>query len=184
MLEQAIAGRVTAAHATTERALLDESAFEALYKSSARPLLAYLNRVSGNQALADDIFQRAFLQMLRTPLPPLEDEQLRAYLFRIATNLLTDEWRKSRREVYDVPERAGRALDGVDMKLDMKRIFSELKPQERALLWLAHVEGAEHREIAGALRVQEKSVKVLLFRARKRLAALLTRNGIGGGTKR
>jgi DNA-directed RNA polymerase specialized sigma24 family protein len=41
------------------------------------------------------------------------------------------------------------------------------------------VEGFEHREIAEALRVKEKSVRVLLFRARKKLARTLESAGLG-----
>jgi RNA polymerase sigma-70 factor (ECF subfamily) len=66
-----------------------------------------------------------------------------------------------------------------DLRHDMSRAFSELKPQERALLWLAHVEESDHAEIGEALGVKAASVRVLLFRARKRLAELLTRRGIG-----
>jgi DNA-directed RNA polymerase specialized sigma24 family protein len=47
------------------------------------------------------------------------------------------------------------------------------------LLWLAYVEGFDHREIAAAKGVAEKSVRVLLFRARKALAAILSRAGLG-----
>ena len=68
---------------------------------------------------------------------------------------------------------------GDDLRHDVQRIFKELKPQERALLWLAHVEESSHHDIGEALGVQEKSVKVLLFRARKRLGDLLKRSGIG-----
>jgi len=60
----------------------------------------------------------------------------------------------------------------------MMRVFSELKPQERALLWLAHVEGSSHEEIGEALDVKTKSVKVMLFRARKHLGALLSKKGL------
>jgi len=60
----------------------------------------------------------------------------------------------------------------------MMRVFSELKPQERALLWLAHVEGSSHEEIAESLGVKAKSVKVMLFRARKRLGEMLTKKGL------
>ena len=56
---------------------------------------------------------------------------------------------------------------------DMTEAFGELKPQQRSLLWLAYVEGFDHREIADAAGVKEKSVKVLLFRARKALAGIL-----------
>ena len=61
----------------------------------------------------------------------------------------------------------------------MSRIFEQLKPQEQSLLWLAYVEGFDHREIALALQLTEKSVRVLLFRARKKLAGILTEKGFG-----
>jgi RNA polymerase sigma factor (sigma-70 family) len=60
----------------------------------------------------------------------------------------------------------------------MTRVFNELKPRERALLWLAHVEEADHEDIAEAVGVKVKSVKVLLFRARKRLGELLRKRGL------
>jgi DNA-directed RNA polymerase specialized sigma24 family protein len=44
---------------------------------------------------------------------------------------------------------------------------------------LPHVEGMDHREIAAAAGLKEKSVRVLLFRARKALAAVLERAGLG-----
>ena len=68
--------------------------------------------------------------------------------------------------------------DRNELRHDMMRVFSELKPQDRALLWLAHVEGSSHAEIAETLGVKEKSVKVMVFRARKRLAELLTKRGL------
>ena len=47
------------------------------------------------------------------------------------------------------------------------------------MLWLAYVEGFSHNEVAEALSLSEKSVRVLLFRARKKLAGILTKKGIG-----
>jgi RNA polymerase sigma-70 factor (ECF subfamily) len=53
--------------------------------------------------------------------------------------------------------------------------MSNLKPRERAMLWLAYAEGASHREIADVLGLRPGSLKPMLFRARRRLAALLGR---------
>ena len=38
----------------------DVSAFDTLYARYKRPLYAYLNRMTGNHALADDLFQDTF----------------------------------------------------------------------------------------------------------------------------
>jgi RNA polymerase sigma-70 factor (ECF subfamily) len=60
----------------------------------------------------------------------------------------------------------------------MGRLFRQLKPRERALLWMAYVEGFDHREIGAALQLGERSVRVLLFRARRKLAGMVREQGL------
>jgi len=164
--------------------VMDEAAFHAFYRRTARPLWAYVRRATGDPALADDLVQTAFCRLLAATVPESGEEDLRAYLFRIASNLVVDHWRRAGRERGPVPAAAAeRAPDErMVLRIDMARTLDRLAPQERALLWLAYVEGSSHREIAGSLGVKEGSVKVLLFRARQRLAALLgrARQGAGG----
>jgi RNA polymerase sigma-70 factor (ECF subfamily) len=57
-------------------------------------------------------------------------------------------------------------------------MFAELTSRERALLWLAYVEGETHEEMALSLGVGRSSIKVLLFRARRRLRDLLKSRGL------
>ena len=53
------------------------------------------------------------------------------------------------------------------------------------MLWLAYADGASHAEIASHLGVARPSVKAMLFRARRRLAARLHRvNAAFGGRGR
>jgi RNA polymerase sigma-70 factor, ECF subfamily len=157
--------------------LLDERQFHALYARTAAPLRAYVVRSLGNAAHADDIVQETFLRVLRRPVPALDDDPLRAYVFRIASNLIVDHWRAHRHEASgEVPERGASGPDP-GLRMDVKRLFSRLKPRERQLVWLAHVEGADHKEIAAALGLRAGSVRVLLSRARHRLARLLRESG-------
>jgi RNA polymerase sigma-70 factor (ECF subfamily) len=51
--------------------------------------------------------------------------------------------------------------------------MATLKPREREMLWLAYAQGSSHEEIAESLGVRKSSIKILLFRARRRLAAAL-----------
>ena len=67
---------------------------------------------------------------------------------------------------------------GAQRRVDLSRAMARLKPRERALLWLAYAEGSSHKEIADSLGLKASSIKLLLFRARRRLAALL-----GGGRR-
>jgi RNA polymerase sigma-70 factor (ECF subfamily) len=160
---------------------MDEASFRALYHNTAPMLRAYLRRACGNAALADDILQDTFCRLLRITLPTLDERQMKAYLYRTATTILTDHWRRATRErrwsLLAFLEREPHA-DAPTTGGDVMRLFHTLKPQEQALLWLAYVEGFDHREIAAALQLGERSVRVLLFRARKRLAAIFQKEGI------
>jgi RNA polymerase sigma-70 factor (ECF subfamily) len=177
----AIQDASTAADIVSEVAsppLLDEPSFHRLYAHAARPLWSYLYRVVGNATQADDLVQEAFMKLLKAPVGSLAPDGQRAYLFRLAGNLAIDAWRARKREADarpalepDVPGPPERERD-----LDLARTFGQLTPQERAMLWMAYVEGSAHEEIAGVLHVKPASVKVLLFRARRKLRNLLGRS--------
>ena len=59
------------------------------------------------------------------------------------------------------------------IRLDVHSALGTLKATDREMLWLAYAEGCSHAEIAEILEVKAASVRVLLFRARTRLVALL-----------
>jgi len=157
---------------------MNEATFEEIYERTARPLQAYVSRISGNSALADDIVQETFLRFLRVTLKETDDAGIKSYLYKIATNLVYDHFRKTQREKKWQLFSATKSEDEIVYETfaeesDMMRVFQNLKPQERALLWLAYVEGYEHREISVVLNLSAVSIKVLLFRARRKLAQLL-----------
>jgi RNA polymerase sigma-70 factor (ECF subfamily) len=62
----------------------------------------------------------------------------------------------------------------------MASVFDRLNAQERAILWLAHVEEMSHKEIGAILMVKEKSVRVMVFRAREKAKDLLEKAGFRG----
>ena len=159
---------------------LDEAAFAAFHARSVSGLRAYVHRVAGNLSDADDIVQEAFLRMLRTDLETDDEDQWRRYLYRIASNLIVDGWRRRRFEQHDHSgtREPASPMPRYEDDATVAEIFAELKPRERALLWLAYVEGESHEEIASALHVGRGSVRVLLFRARRKLRDLLQARGI------
>jgi RNA polymerase sigma-70 factor (ECF subfamily) len=153
---------------------LTKCEFARLYQSTLRPLWTYIYRATGNAADADDIAQEAFCRVLRADVAGLPDQDLRRYLFGVASHLIADRWRKHKREhfwrLFRQPENSVEPASSNDVILT----FGALKPRDRALLWLAYVEQNTHEEIAARLHVKPGSVKVLLARARQRLRALLT----------
>ena len=155
--------------------MLTEHAFGEFYQRHSRAVWTYVYRVTNDAADADDIVQEAFLRLFQTEIEASDDEGLRRFVFRIAGNLVADRWRRRARDAREAP---APELDSAARDLDVVRIFSELKPRERALLWLAYVEGDTHAGIAESLRLARGSAKVLVSRARARLRDLLTARGI------
>jgi RNA polymerase sigma-70 factor, ECF subfamily len=156
---------------------MDDKLFEEIYEMTARPLWAYVARISGSATAADDIVQETYLRFLHSPPRAAVIEEAKPYLYKIATNLARDRFRRMRRESnseYMVSSAADeKASSDFAEEAEMMQVFSRLKQQERALLWLAYIEGYEHREIAGILKLNRMSVRVLLFRARRKLALVL-----------
>ena len=74
-------------------------------------------------------------------------------------------------EIAGIPAAEGTA--SAEQRTDVRRALGRLKPRERAMLWLAYAQGSSHSEIAEALGVKTGSIKLLLFRARRKLARLL-----------
>lgn len=160
---------------------MDEATFQKLYDKTAGPLRAYLIRVCGDPATADDLLQEAYLRLLRARFEPQSDDHLKNYLFTIATNLSRDRFRRQRWTEVPFPElgSGGDQDRRFQLRSDLRDVMQHLKPRDRKLLWLGHVERFSHREIGGILGVKPESVRLMMFRARKRLAALLKKQGVG-----
>ncbi|MDE3201531.1 MAG: sigma-70 family RNA polymerase sigma factor [Acidobacteriota bacterium] len=153
---------------------MDNESFAGFYERSARPLWSYIARVSGDPTLADDLMQESFVRFL-TAAPPNDGEvAARRYLFRIATNLLRDHWRKPRTTPLDeVPEERFAAADATPVHSELSPVLALLRPRDRQLLWLAYAEGYSHREIADVTGLASASIRLLLFRARRKMAQML-----------
>src|SRR6266481_1500195 len=157
---------------SADRPNANREAFGVFYSRTNRSLWAYLLRTSGRRDVADDLLQESYCRFLAATLPEMDAAESRRYLFRIATNLLHDRWR--RKEAQDIVDTTKQSSeDDPEMRTDVRRAFDQLKLRERQLLWLAHVEGFDHREIARLMGLKVASVRVLLFRARGELAAAL-----------
>ena len=157
---------------------MDQETFCALYERTSRPLWAYLWRRTGDRQLADDLLQETYYRFLRTHAVPDREQYRKNYLFRIATNLLRDNWRR-RRDMDPLLENDSRlasdsdAADRSQRGQDLQRAMSKLEPRHRDAVWLAYAEGASHEEIAAILGMKVQSVKSTLFRAKRKLAELL-----------
>jgi RNA polymerase sigma-70 factor, ECF subfamily len=164
---------------------MDEDAFRAFYDRTAPALWAYLSRIAGDRQLADDLLQESYYRLLRARVPFESEAHRRNYLYRIATNLVRDGRRRGAPAIAPLaddsahePTRGAGGAGDAERRAGVRQALGRLKPRDRALLWLAYAHGSSHEEIAVVLGVKTASIKLLLYRARRRLAALL------GGTDR
>jgi len=186
---------------------MDEDAFRAFYDLTSSSVWAYLLHITGEAHAADDLLQETYIRFLGARRRWESDAHRRNYLFRIATNLAHDRHRRNRirrTEPFDETREPGgnalraagcgaavaRVFPGLsevegrpaiyEERIDLRRALASLSPRERQMLWLAYAEGSSHREIADTLGLRAGGIRVLLFRARRKLAALLTPGRVEG----
>jgi RNA polymerase sigma-70 factor (ECF subfamily) len=185
-IPQTVAGDESQAfvQSTASGQSMDREEFAAFYERSARSLWAYLARVSNNAALAEDLMQEAYVRFLGAAGPGgawtgavAGEVACRRYLFRIATNLLRDHWRRpetgSLDDVSEMEFACGDGLAQSDAQAMLGRALLQLRPKDRQLLWLAYAEDYPHEEIAEITGMHRASIRVILFRARRKMATLL-----------
>ncbi len=155
---------------------MKKSAFRAFYSETVGPLCAYVRHASGDADLAEDLAHETYLRFLTSESKSRSFQHDKNYLYKIATNLVRDHWRAAhrRREAAQrSPKTRTATTPNMDLRIDLEAALEQLQPNERAMLWLAYVEGFAHREIAVVLDVQVDSVRVLLHRARQKIAHIL-----------
>lgn len=155
---------------------------ESLYEAHRSALVRYLTRYCGDPDLAEDAAQEAFVRL--ADRPPRSDENLRGWLFTVATRIALDQVRSSHRRDHLLESSHGRATHGeapeppdqAVVRSDLRRLvrtaLDELGEKERSVL-LMREEGFTHREIAAALDTTSGSVGTMIARALRKLAARL-----------
>ena len=173
-------------HAEEALAVMGDDEFRAFYERTARPLWAYLSRISGDPHKADDFLQEAYYRFYRASKRYESEAHRRNSLFQIATNLVRDAARRGKHyeevpladegapSAGAVPKSARPSPETeVAMRTDVARAIQQLEPTQRELLWLAYAQGSSHEEIAEILGLSAISVRTLLLRARRKLAGIL-----------
>ena len=153
-----------------------------LYQEHQEGLLRYLSRLSGDPDLASDALHEAFFRIQQRP--PRQTENLRAWLYTVATNVVRDVTRAQRhhrsllvarpeRTVADPPADPALAAEREERKTRVRQALAALSEKERTTL-LMREEGFSHREIAAAVGTTTKSVGTLIARSLDKLARELT----------
>ena len=153
----------------------DVDAIGALYDQHHAALFRYIWSRVRDRRLAEDLTGEVFLRML-TALPGFRPSQapFRAWLYRVARNLLVDHYRKEGRRVSAPLQQAEARGDDegdpgarVERKLTLARVhqaLSNLEETQREVVSLRFLSGLSLQEVAAVLEKSENAVKALQHR--------------------
>ena len=159
-----------------------EAAFRELFKRYTPRLLQFVMRILGSAAGdAEDVVQETWLRAAPALSNIRGDSSFGTWLCGIGLNASLEQLRRGTRRAreqtigdMDLP---GRSLQSDD-RMDLDWAIAKLPPGGRTVLVLHDVERFTHYEIASHLGIAEGTSKAQLFKARRTMRALLTRQEI------
>lgn len=163
----------------------DLAAFGELFDRHQPAVHAFLSRFLGNATWAEDVVQEVFWRVWRYRHSFDTRQRFTAWLYGIARHAaLTEAGRPHRRELsldqLPTDDREAAAVnggaglvEGLALREQVRRALQELPPEQRTCLILREYERRSYREIAVVLECTPENARVMAFRARKALRALL-----------
>ncbi len=156
---------------------LESLALAQIYDAYSPGLYRYAMRLLGDQHLAEDCVSETFsrfLQAIRGGRGP--ENFLQAYLYRVAHNWITDQFRHEPLAAEELKDELGDEQPGPEEEANQRQRQARLRaalcrltPDQRQVIMLKYLEGWENEEISHALTKPIGAVKSLQHRA---LAAL------------
>ncbi len=154
-----------------------QRAFKTLYDRHAHGVYRYCLRVIGDPAGAEDVFQETFLRLHQSARQKRVMSNFEAFLFRIARNLCLNALQSKHRRTEALPEEPVAVSDSPYEQRELldllHRALDHLPPDYREAFMLREYQGMSYRDIADVIGASVHTVRIRLFRARRKLDALL-----------
>lgn len=154
----------------------DQAAFAQLVQRHLNELLAFVERMTGNRADAEDIAQESFARAWQQAARWKRGRaRYRTWLFQVALNQVRDRWRRHRpgealTEALVSPDATPEEL--VEQHAQAQRVrkaLQALPERQRGAIILRHYHGLDNIEAAQVLDLSVEAVESLLGRARRSL---------------
>ncbi|MCA9133118.1 MAG: sigma-70 family RNA polymerase sigma factor [Planctomycetales bacterium] len=141
----------------------------------------YLRALGAEAALADDLTQDTFLEIMRRPLVQFSDAATASYLRRVAHNLFITRRRREARmlvtehaEQFEIAWVRWAGFESGDAVLDaLQNCFERLSQRAQLALRLRYGQERSRQEIAESLKITEHGAKNLMQRAKSQLRECL-----------
>ena len=168
--------------------------FEKLVTAYEKNVYNIALRMVGDPEDAADMTQETFIKAYRALSGFRGDSKFSSWLYRIASNVCLDFLRSRSRHPQvslstvdedgqapvELPDMRQNPEEQLMKKLGMEAVrrgLEQLPEQQRQILVLRELGGLSYAELAQTLGLEEGTVKSRIFRARKRLCALLLCDG-------
>ncbi len=159
----------------------DPAAARVLTARFAPRILGFAARMLGDRAEAEDVTQEAMLRLWRVAPDWRQGEaKVTTWLYRVASNLVTDRLRRSRpANIDDVPEAEDGAravvahLIEADRARALEAAIAALPSRQRQAVVLRHLDGLANPEIAEVMGIGVEAVESLVARGKRSLTAAL-----------
>jgi len=165
----------------------DEQAFAEVYYKYVALLFPYLSSLTKSESAAEEIIQNSMLRIWLNRDKLVEIENLRGWIFRIASNEAKNHFKKvaTFNRVKDNYEdelmRPSVSTDTENTAFEIKRIvgnaIDRLSPQRKKIYKLNREDGMKVSEIAEALGLSPETVKKHLYTALEQIREELKQNG-------
>nr|WP_300003592.1 sigma-70 family RNA polymerase sigma factor [Tissierella sp.] len=152
---------------------MKEDLIEQLYKRYHRELYIYALSLAKDQYEAQDLVSETFFKALLTV--DEETSYFKYWLFRVCKNLFLDKLRKNKHDRninHIILSSKETPLDRIiedQEKRDLFKAVMSLPETYREVIVLYYYNSFSVREISQQIGASESSIKVLLYRARKKL---------------
>lgn len=156
----------------------DSTAFDALLRRHAAPLLGTLRSFLGNREDVQEVFQETWLRAHQKLAGLRDPARLRAWLVSIALNLARARLRRPVAEILaHEPEFAAAEEAGAERSDEVARLrqaMAALPRRQREVLDLRVNHALTHAEIAELLGISAESSRANFYQGLRRLKAVLT----------
>ena len=150
-----------------------------IWEDFRAPLRSFIRRRVGDDHVADDLLQEAFLKIHNGIGSLNDDQRLTAWLYRIARNIITDHFRKRPLEALGattIAERPAVTDDdgrGQELAACLGRMVGQLPEKYREAIELAELEGSTQSQVAARLGLSLSGAKSRVQRGREQLKKML-----------
>ena len=169
----------------------DRKAFEMIIRRYQRPLLNYIGRMVGDHELALDFTQEVFMKSYTSLHLYQSQYKFSTWLFKIASNLVIDFWRKKKIDSFSLDQEAsyenhkpliqipgndhsiGKKYELQEIREKIEHALKKIPPVLRELFIWRHINEFSYEEIAEIKDMPIGTIKNRVYQAKEHLRNLL-----------